>query len=140
MRSAAHEAVDELQAVERVSDLVATGAAVSEVEEAVRAELLVLLDLGVCTFVSQAPAGLPRMGRRGTGPDERVRRYHPTGFELPASGIALPVLAAGAEVGALVCTPLPGTGVSLPRRRAAVALADLLGAAHAARSSGRSPG
>jgi hypothetical protein len=126
-----------LQAVERVSALLATGAATADVEAAARAELLVLLNLGECTFERHARADLPRFGRRGAVPEERVSHFHPEGLELPATGVVLPVLAGGVEVGGLVCKPMPGTGVSLDRRRAAVAVADLLGAAHAARSPGR---
>jgi K+-sensing histidine kinase KdpD len=137
MTSSAHEAHGGLQAVERLSDLLATGAATADLESAACAELLVLLNLGACSFEPQPPAGLPRLDRHGQAPDERVRRYHREGFELPASGVVLPVLAGGVEVGGLVCTPMPGTGVSLDRRRAAVAVADLLGAAHATRSPGR---
>ena len=56
--------------------------------------------------------------------------YHHGGFELPGQGVAIPVLRRGEPIGYLNCTPLPGTSVPDGRRRAAIAIADLLGAAY----------
>jgi hypothetical protein len=58
--------------------------------------------------------------------------FHDGDFELPRAGIAIPVLRRGEVVTHLVCEPTPGTVVSLARRRAAVTVADLLGASLAA--------
>lgn len=121
------EAGSELSAIERVAELVAIGRDAADVETSVRAELLDVLRLSGCTF-EVAAGNRPRLGRRGEI-DEAVHTYHDGGFELPSAGIAIPVLNRGDLVGFLVCEPTPGVPVSIARRRAAVALADLLGAA-----------
>jgi hypothetical protein len=119
----------EVAAIERVADLVATGSAPEDVETAVRAELLGLLGLSACSF-DPAPIGSGVLGRHGELP-AAIHVYRDGGFELPEAGIAIPVLRRGEAGGYLNCTPTPGTPVSVARRRAAVTLADLLGAAHA---------
>lgn len=124
------EAGTELGAVERVADLVATGGDPADVETSVRAELLGLLGLAGCEF-GVNPGDRPLLGRRGDLVDA-LKTFHDGGFELPAGGIAIPVLRRGDVVGHLLCDPTPGAVVSLAHRRAAVALADLLGASFAA--------
>ena len=122
----ATDAGTELDAVERVAGLVAVGTDPLDVETAVRAELLGLLGLSGCAFETN-PGGRSTLGRHGELSDA-VRTYHDGGFELPAHGVAIPVLRRGEPVGHLVCEPTPGIAVSVARRRAAVTLADLLGA------------
>lgn len=126
---------DELTAVERVADLVATGTDPADVETSVRAELLTLLGLAACSLETTVPDGLPVLGRGGALSID-VKVYHDGGFELPARGVAIPVLQAGntggRTAGYLVCTPAPGVAISVARRRTAVTLADLLGLSHAA--------
>lgn len=117
---------DELAAIERVADLVATSNDPADVETAVRAELLSLLGLSACSVEATLEEGMPSLGRGGALADA-ARVYHDGGFELPATGVAIPVLRTGSVVGHLVCTPAPGVAVSVARRRAAVTLADLLG-------------
>ena len=129
-RARIEEAGTELAAIERVADLVALGRDPADVGTSVRAELLAVLRLSGCRF-DVAAGNRPHLGRRGEI-DEAVRTFHDGGFELPAAGIAIPVLSRGDLVGYLVCEPTPGAAVSIARRRAAVALADLLGAAMAA--------
>lgn len=124
------EAGSELDAVERITELVATGADPLDVETAVRAELLGLLVLADCRFELHG-GDRSMLGRRGELGDA-VRTFHDGGFELPATGIAIPVLRRGEPVGHLICDPAPGVAVSVTRRRVAVALADLLGASLAA--------
>lgn len=117
----------ELDAVERVAALIATGSAPADVETAVRAELLGLLSLSGCRF-DRTDDGRSALGRRGELTDDR-RTFHDGGFELPAGGVAIAVLRRGEPVGHLLCDPTPGVAVGADRRRAAVTLADLLGAA-----------
>jgi hypothetical protein len=126
--SAAEEAGAELGAVERIVRLVTEGSDPEDVEIAVRAELLDVLRLSDCQFVLHPPDGTPELGRGGAL-GEAVSVYHDGGLELPAAGIAIPVSALGTPRGHLVCTPVPGAAVSVARRRTAVALAGLLGAA-----------
>lgn len=122
---------DELTAVERVADLIAVGTDPADVETSVRVELLTLLGLTACSIETTVPDGLPMLGRGGAL-TTAVKVYHDGGFELPAGGVAIPVLQAGRAAGYLVCTPAPGVAVSVARRRTAVTLADLLGLSYAA--------
>jgi K+-sensing histidine kinase KdpD len=117
----------EMAAIERVADLVATGHEPGDVETAVRAELLEVLRLSDCSF-GPDPASAAVLGRRGELGDVALV-YREGGFELPPQGVAIPVLHAGEPVGYLRCAPTPGAPVSIARRRAAVTIADLLGAA-----------
>ena len=121
----------ELLAIERISDLVADGSDPADVETAVRAELLGLLGLSACTLEVR-PATATMLGRHGVLP-EAALTYRNGAFELPATGVCIPVRAAGEVAGYLCCTPTPGVAVSIDRRRAAVTLADLLGASLRAR-------
>jgi hypothetical protein len=80
------------------------------------------------------PRPSPVIGRHGgmAGVEPiRFRRNHDgrAGFELPAGGVQLPVLAHGQRVGRFVLTPTPGIGVSLEQRLVAVAIADQVAAA-----------
>ena len=60
--------------------------------------------------------------RFGRGEDGRG------GFELPADGVELPVLARGQHIGRFVLVPTPGQAVSLEERLVAVAIADQVAA------------
>jgi hypothetical protein len=98
-----------------------------DVELAVRAELLKLLDLSECTFTTH-PVTVPTLGATGALP--RTTLVHRRdGFQLPQEGVAIAVTAAGQPLGSLVCTPIPGVGVGISRRRTAVAAAHILGLA-----------
>lgn len=101
----------------------------ADVEIAVRHELLQLLTLTDCAF-SSAPVDLACLGPNGsvTMPNPV---YRDEGFELPAEGVAIAVAAHGQHLGWLVCTPAPGVGVGLTRRKTAVAAAHILGLAMA---------
>jgi hypothetical protein len=126
----------DVDAIRRVLD-VAGERSVEDVELAVRAELLKLLELSDCAFTAR-PVAVPELGATGG-----LRRgpfiFRRVGFQLPQEGVAIPVTAGGERVGVLLCAPLPGVGVDLPRRRTAVALAHILGLAIVAGSgsSGR---
>ena len=50
------------------------------------------------------------------------------GFELPAGGVELPVLARGQHIGRFVLVPTPGHSASLEERLVAVAIADQVAA------------
>ena len=126
--SVAAEAGAEVGAIERVVTLVTEGADPEDVEVAVRAELLEVLWLSDCRFVMHAPDGMSELGRGGAL-GETVTVYHDGGFELPSRGVVIPVSAVGAPRGYLVCIPVPGVALSIARRRTAIALAGLLGAA-----------
>ncbi len=69
---------------------------------------------------------LPALERSGALSGGR-HRFTDDGFELPATGVQLPVLARGRPVGRFVLLPRPGVGLSLERRVVAVALADQVG-------------
>ena len=126
----------DVDAIRRVLD-VAGERSVEDVELAVRAELLKLLELSDCTFTVNQVA-VPELGETGGLPGH-VFTHRRDGFQLPPHGMAIPVTAAGERVGSLVCSPLPGVGVDLARRRTGVALAHILGLAivAGAGSSGR---
>jgi hypothetical protein len=120
----------DVDAIRRLLD-VAGECPVEDVELAVRAELLKLLELAECAF-TRDPVSLPALGATGALP--RIPLIHRRdGFQLPEHGVTIPVTAAGQQLGSLVCTPVPGVGIGLSRRRTAVAAAHILGLAMVAR-------
>jgi hypothetical protein len=128
--SAGHREVSRLY---RVVEQATRASDPADVLTLVRAELLDLLSLTDCRWVpGPRPADLPVLASSGWVESGTVHRFRDDGFELPAVGFALPVRAAGAVLGHLICTPAVGRGVSLDERRVAVALADELGLAMAA--------
>jgi K+-sensing histidine kinase KdpD len=132
-RVAAEEVNRELRAVGRISALVARGADPEDVEVAVEAELLELLQLAGIARTSTPDDRAVLLERTGTD-QSRHLVFHDGGFELPAEGLAIPVESDGLVVGYVTCTPRPGRAVSLAARRTAVLLTDLLGASIAART------
>jgi hypothetical protein len=80
---------------------------------------------------------LPLLAKDGhlEGP---VLRERDDGYELPRDGVRLPVEAHGRRFGWLEAVPRPDAGVSLERRKLAVALAGVLGLALATEGAGRS--
>jgi len=133
----------ELRRIFRVADQVARGAAAADVIAATQVEMTALLGLQECRFEAP-PYGeqLPRMERSGVIAGIHDYRYTRGGFELPASGVELPVLARGQQVGRFVLRPTPDVGLSLEERVVAVALADQVGGAlaeHRAPSSINGP-
>lgn len=122
----------EIRRIHRVAELLAAGDEPPEVIAAAQDELEGLLSLRSARFES-LPAGepLPRLERSGVLHTSEYR-YRPEGFELPAEGVELPVLARGRPVGRFVLLPTPGIGCSLDQRVVAVAIADQVGAALAA--------
>lgn len=124
----------EIQRIHRVADSAATGADPADVIMSAQAELTDLLRLRNCRF--EAPPfrlQLTTLDRSGLFPttEHRLQRG---GFELPADGVALPVMGRGQVLGRFTLEPTPGTGVSLEERVVAVAIADLVGGVLAAPS------
>lgn len=116
----------DVDALRRVLDI-AGERSTEDVELAVRAELLKLLELSECTF-SFTDVDLPELGATGALPRSPLV-HRRGGFQLPEHGFVVPVVAVGQRVGGLICTPVPGVGIDLARRRTAVAVAHILGLA-----------
>lgn len=93
-----------------------------------QAYLTAELRLASCSFVRGDGEAPPDLDHRGTidGP----LRHGPEGFELPDSGVSLPVRdGAGRLRGRFVLRPVAGRGVSLADRKLAVLVADIVGPA-----------
>jgi hypothetical protein len=129
-RRSAEAGQQEIRRIHRLAELVASGAPAADVVKQAQAELTSMLRLQACRFEAP-PYGdvLPRLERSGVIAGRREYRYAGAGFELPAEGVELVVLARGNPVGRFVLTPAPGVGVSLEQRVVAVALADQVGGA-----------
>lgn len=137
-----HEAVQqgrsELERIRHVSDLVADGAPALEVVERADRELRDLLHLSDCRFEPSTADGppsphlaLPRLERTGiVTPRPRVLHVRERGTALPSTGVELPVVLRGQQVGRFVLTPEPDVGVTLEECVVAVAIADQVAAAH----------
>jgi hypothetical protein len=82
-----------------------------DVELSVRAELLQVMHLRECWF-ADGPVAYPELTTRGPLPDE---------------GVVISVDAPGRHFGHLVCIPTPDAGATPAERRAAIALAEVLG-------------
>ena len=121
----------ELASLFRVSRLAAEGGTADDVELAVRSELLTVLVLAECRFGTESELDRPILGPGGALTGSFIR-YERGENALPDEGIAIAVEAAGHQFGYLLCTPVPGVGVSIERRRVAVALAAQLALARAA--------
>ena len=122
-----------LDQIRRLADQVAQGSESADVIAAARAELVALFNLVDCRFEA-APfrdqLDIPQLERNGVVAHRRYR-MRPGGdleVELPAEGIALPVLSRGQIVGRFVLDFGPGAGATLEQRFVAIALADQVGA------------
>lgn len=125
-RRIASQSEFDADAIDRILEVAATRSS-EDVQIAVRVELLTLLHLSDCWF-SVEPVALPALGPHGSLSGPRVV-HRGDGFELPHDGVLIPVEARGTRLGALVCMPVPGDGISLARRRTAVVAARILGLA-----------
>lgn len=105
----------------------------ADVQLAVRAELLGLLELQDCWFTPDS-VSLPVIGPWGEL-DLRVKRFRRGGFELPEDGVAVLVAAYGRRFGYVVCQTSRGVGVSIDARRIAAGLGEVLGMAMSASST-----
>jgi hypothetical protein len=134
--AAARASREELDRLLRVSELSAGGAAVEDVVEAVRTELVEMLQLLDCVYEPQrSPRTLPRLGPRGALEGGDLVAWGD--FVLPPGGLEVPVRGRGQDYGRLVLYAPDARPASLEARTVAVALADEMGAALAARDSGQ---
>ena len=122
-----------LDQIRRLAQQVAEGSESADVIATARAELIDLFQLVDCQFEA-APFSdrldLAALERNGVVAHRRYR-MEPGGdleVELPAEGIALPVLSRGQIVGRFVLDFGPGSGATLEQRIVAIALADQVGA------------
>jgi Domain of unknown function (DUF4118) len=119
--------------IHRVAEAATTGDAPAVIAIA-QDELRDLLHLRRCRFEAApyADGGTPRLSRSGSIGLRATVRYgrsdHGDGFELPAEGVVIPVLARGHEVGRFVLEPEEGIVTTLGERVVAVAIADQVGA------------
>ena len=126
----------EIRRIHRVAEAAASGAEPAQVIEIAQDELRALLRLQQSRFEAlpiESDTTLPRLGRNGAvqGVTERQFRVADDGrrgFELPASGVELPVLARGQHIGRFVLVPTLGEPVTLEDRLVAVAIADQVAA------------
>jgi hypothetical protein len=134
-RSDARRGQDEITSMRRMAELVAAGASSQDLIDTAVAELTRLLALLGCRFEATATGpALPLLERSGRI-ETPYRRVGPDGeLALPPLGVRLPVVGDGHQVGSIVLDPDPDIGVTLEARVVAVALADQLGAALAARA------
>jgi K+-sensing histidine kinase KdpD len=122
-----------LEKIRLLADKVARGADSTDVVALARTELIDMFQLVDCQFEA-APFSdrfdLPALERNGVVAHRRYR-MDPAGelqVELPAEGIALPVLSRGQIVGRFILDFGPGAGATLEQRIVAIALADQVGA------------
>jgi hypothetical protein len=123
------QAAEAISCVHRVADLVARGASLPDVADAVTSELRTLLSLHDC-FLEFPPFlyVMPRL-QRGGNVDASDQRWFASGIALSADGVELPVLEQGVEAARFVLIGNPEVAVTIEERVAAVALADQLGTA-----------
>jgi K+-sensing histidine kinase KdpD len=130
-----------LDQIRRVADLVARGDRSVDVIAACRLELIELFHLVDCQFEA-APfherIDIAQLERNGVMAHRRYR-VQPGGdleVELPAEGIALPIMSRGQIVGRFILDFGPAAGATLEQRIVAIALADQVGASLAAFPAG----
>jgi uncharacterized protein YjeT (DUF2065 family) len=133
-RAQAREGSDRLRRIHGLSERIATGSDSAFLISAVASELRDLLFLQECRFTDR-PCGdvMARISGDGSVAIGTLL-WQPERFGLPTRQVELPVRSAGLPVGSFILTPSPAVPVDLERRLVAVALADELGAALAARS------
>ena len=127
---------DELASMRRVAERVSAGASERELIDLVVHEITGLLDLVACRFEVEATGPVLPLLERSGRIESSHRRVGPDGeLALPPLGVRLPVVGDGHQVGWLVLDPNPTLGVTVEARLVAVALADQLGSALAARGT-----
>jgi hypothetical protein len=123
------EGANASSALGRVLAVAADGCA-DDVALSVRAELVRLLSLQECSFTTETVTltTIDRVGTiRGDGPGNLGGD-----FALPIEGVSLPVTWNDRCFGYLTAIPVPGVIIMAANRRAAVAMAEVLGLALAA--------
>ena len=132
--AAARASREELGRILRVAELSAGGAPIDDVIAAVRAELIDMLRLLACEYEPNASSRvLPRLGPRGAIEGAELVSWGE--FVLPTGGLELAVRGRGRGFGRLVLYAAEASPASLEARTVAVALADEMGAALAARDA-----
>lgn len=120
---------DEVGGLHHVAQLVSGDAPLSQVITTVEDEIAKVLLVPAAHYSPLPPDPAPPT-MEGTGRVAAPYVHLDDGFVLPADGVVVPVRGAGMARGWLVCEPPTDlVGVSSDRRRTAVVLADLLGAA-----------
>ena len=121
-----------LELLHSVTELAASGSEPGEVVQRASRELTELLGLRSCVFTRTRPEVAAHLD-----PDGEVRIgavvWSADDLGLPHRGVELAVRAGGEVFGHFVLTPVPGVRVPREHRVVAVALADQVGAALAAR-------
>ena len=135
-RLARSRAVKEFEVVRDAANLLASGEELVVVMGTVAAKMRSQLGLADCSYDAEDVGGMPTVSRDGTlematSSGETGRRSLATYHGGP---VALPVYALGQIVGHFVLKPRPESGVPTDRLRAAVTLADQVGAALAAQA------
>lgn len=126
----------EIRRIHRVAEAAASGRDAAAVIGIAQDELRDLLGLRESRFEAVPfvrDAHPPRLGRNGAielqpHMDYAVGADGRGGFELPADGVELPVLARSQQIGRFVLVPTPGTAVPLEDRLVAVVIADQVAA------------
>ena len=120
---------DEVGGLHKVAQLVSADAPLSQVITTVEGEVAKVLMVTGASYTPLPPDPAPP-AMDGTGRIDAPYVHLDDGFALPRDGVLVPVRGAGAQRGWLVCSaPTALVGVSSDRRRTALVLADLLGAA-----------
>jgi len=129
----AYQASDDIARIHAVAEMVAAGSDIDQVVIAVGNELKDLLSLRQCwfdtSFAERPGAFIERQGSVMWGD----LRWEPSSIGLPSKEVSLIVQGQGRPFGRFVLVPTVGRPVSLDRLTVAVALADQVGAAMAAR-------
>lgn len=143
-RTSVAQAGIEVRSVHRVAELAAHAPTADDIVRGAEDALRTVLHLRECRFES-APfdsRGLddpPYVRLEHTGAiDSHMHRYTDGGFELPVAGVTLDVVHRTEVFGRFVLVPTPRTGATIEERMLAVAVADQVASALAARE--REPG
>lgn len=120
------------QVLVTMSGLLASGAPSDAIWTFVHDELVRDLRLGACRYEPRPTTDVPVVGRTGSLPGTALRLGE-HGFDLPTTGAAIDVVAAGRSFGRIVLVPTSGSDAGSAslreQRRVAVALADLFAVA-----------
>jgi hypothetical protein len=129
----AEMATDDIARIHAVAEMAAAGADIDQLVLAVQNELVDLLSLRKCrfegSFAERPGAFIEREGGIMWG----NLRWEPSRMGLPSNEVSLIVEGQGRPFGRFVLVPTVGRPVALDRLTVAVALADQVGAAMAAR-------
>jgi K+-sensing histidine kinase KdpD len=133
-RAAAAESSNDIARIHSVAELVADGEEVEYLVTVVSSELRDLLSLRDCRFEAQ-PGSQPiaRIERNGEVVIGQLR-WGVNSMGFPGKEVELPVIGQGHVLGRYLLVPTPAAPVSFDKRIVAIALADQVGAALAAKA------